>query len=72
MSSTTDLKFLSSFLAKTGQFLVKSYTSGITGNNFALLVAGYTKEDTQAASTYVQTQEFDTSTVDYTGPVISI
>jgi len=47
----------------SGQFLIKPYTSGISGNSFALLVAGYEKEDTTNAATYLRTKaNLDTST----------
>jgi len=46
----------------SGQFLIKAYTSGIPGNDFALLVAGYAKEDTTNAGIYLRTKaNFDTS-----------
>jgi len=46
----------------TGQFLIKAYTSGIAGNSFALLVAGYEAADTVNAATYLRTQTVDTTT----------
>jgi len=46
----------------TGQFLIKAYTSGIAGNSFALLVAGYEAADTVNAATYLRTKTVDTST----------
>ncbi len=46
----------------TGQFLIKAYTSGIAGNDFALLVAGYETVDTGNAATYLRTKvNLDTS-----------
>ena len=46
----------------TGQFLIKAYTSGIAGNDFALLVAGYETVDTTNAATFLRTKiNFDTS-----------
>jgi len=46
----------------SGQFLIKSYTSGIADNDFALLVAGYAKEDTTNAATFLRTKvNLDTS-----------
>ena len=44
-----------------GQFLIKHYSSGIAGNSFALLVAGYESDDTVNAVTYLTTQNVDTS-----------
>ena len=46
----------------SGQFLIKAYTSGIAGNDFALLVAGYEAADTTNAATFLRTKvNFDTS-----------
>lgn len=56
----------------SGQFLVKAYPDSTLTSELAMLVAGYEAADTQAASTYVRTQTFDTSTVAYTGPVVGI
>lgn len=44
-----------------GQFLIKKYSSGIAGNSFALLVAGYEAADTQNAATFLTTKTVDTS-----------
>jgi len=55
--------------AGTGKFLVKSYAYG---EKVALLVAGYEAADTTAAATYVTTQEFDSSTIDHVGPVVTV
>ena len=46
----------------SGQFLIKKYSSGIAGNSFALLVAGYEAADTVNAATYLRTQTVDTTT----------
>ncbi len=56
----------------SGQFLVKAYPDSTLTSGLAMLVAGYEAADTQAASTYVRTQTFDTSTAAYTGPVVSV
>ncbi len=56
----------------SGQFLVKAYPDSTLTSGLAMLVAGYEAADTQAASTYVRTQTFDSSTVAYTGPVVSV
>ncbi len=56
----------------SGQFAVKAYPDSTLTSGLALLVAGYEAADTQAASTYVRTQTFDTSTVAYMGPVVSV
>jgi len=58
--------------AGSGQFVVKAYPDSTLTSALAMLVAGYEAADTQASSTYVRTQTFDTSTVDYTGPVVSV
>ncbi len=55
----------------SGQFLVKAYPDSTISSKLAVLVAGYEAADSQAASTYVTTQEFDSSTVDYVGPVLT-
>jgi hypothetical protein len=52
--------------------MVKSYTSPYDASKIALLVAGYQVADTQAASQYVRTQTFDTSTVDEIGTTATI
>lgn len=56
----------------SGQFLVKAYPDSTLTSGLAMLVAGYEAADTQAASTYVRTQTFDSSAVAYTGPVVSV
>ena len=43
----------------SGQFLVKAYPDSTLTSGLAMLVAGYEAADTQAASTYVRTQTFD-------------
>ena len=58
--------------AGSGQFVVKAYPDSTLTSALAMLVAGYEAADTQASSTYVRTQTFDTSAVDYTGPVVSV
>jgi len=58
--------------AGSGQFVVKAYPDSTLTSALAMLVAGYEAADTQAASTYVRTQTFDTSAVAYTGPVVSV
>ncbi|MGA2130284.1 MAG: hypothetical protein ABSG05_01555 [Candidatus Pacearchaeota archaeon] len=45
----------------SGQFLIKGYTSGIAGNSFALLVAGYEAADTTNAANYLTHYTVDTS-----------
>ena len=45
----------------SGQFLIKGYTSGIPGNSFALLVAGYEAADTTNAANYLTHYTVDTS-----------
>ena len=47
----------------SGQFLVKAYPDSTLTSGLAMLVAGYEAADTQAASTYVRTQTFDSSAV---------
>ena len=56
----------------SGQFVVKAYPDSTLTSALAMLVAGYEAADTQAASTYVRTQTFDTSAVAYTGPVVGV
>jgi len=58
--------------AGSGQFVVKAYPDSTLTSALAMLVAGYEAADTQAASTYVRTQTFDTSAVAYTGPVVGV
>ncbi|MEK6879713.1 MAG: hypothetical protein AABY22_08910 [Nanoarchaeota archaeon] len=45
----------------SGQYLIKSYSGGFTTGKLALLVAGYEKEDTANAATYLVGQTVDTS-----------
>jgi len=45
----------------SGQFLIKSYASSSLTSEIALLVAGYEKEDTTNAATYLQTKLVDTN-----------
>jgi len=45
----------------SGQFLIKKYSSGIEGNSFALLVAGYDAPDTVNAATYLKNKGVDTN-----------
>lgn len=44
-----------------GQFLIKSYTSPYTSGKIALLVAGYERDDTRSAVTYLNTNNLDVS-----------
>ncbi len=44
----------------TGQYLIKGYSGGFTTGKVALLVAGYDKEDTANAATYLTKQTVDT------------
>ena len=45
----------------TGQFLIKSYATSDLTSGIALLVAGYGKDDTTHAATYLRTKLVDTS-----------
>jgi len=44
-----------------GQFLIKSYTSPYSNSKIALLVAGYERDDTKSAVTYLNTNKLDVS-----------
>jgi len=61
----------SDFTDKTGigagQWMIKHYSSGIAGNSFALLVAGYEAADTVNAATYLTTNTVDTSAASLKG-----
>jgi hypothetical protein len=45
----------------SGQFVIESMTSPEDSSKIALLVAGYSAADTQAASSYLRTQDVDTT-----------
>ena len=55
----------------TGQYMVKSFTSPWDATKIALLVAGYEKDDTVAAATYLKTETVDTSGVAEIGTTLT-